>query len=77
MPNTLHTDLELARQCMMVSGVRVRVRPDLTAEQASLLMDRGLAELADDADSFTPGQAQRCLKVTQHGYDLILGRITP
>ena len=77
MPNTLHADFELARQCMIVSGVRVRIRPDLTAGQASLLIERGLAELDDAADAFEPGQAQRCLKVTQHGYDLILGRITP
>lgn len=70
-------DIELARRSMTISGVRVRVRADLSANEAALLMRRGLAELTEEADDFDPGQAQRCLKVTQYGYDLMLGRIAP
>lgn len=77
MPNALHADLELVRQCMIVGGARVRVRADLSPEQAERLLSRGLVEMNDDVDEFEPEQAQRCLKVTQYGYDLILGRIAP
>lgn len=77
MPNKLQADLELVRQTLIVVGVRVRVRADLSVDQAQLLLKRGLAELSDEVDEFVPEQAQHCLKVTQYGYDLTLGRITP
>ncbi len=77
MPNSLHADLDLVRQTLTVTGARVRVRADLTAEQADRLMTRGLVELGEDVDAFDPAQAQHCLKVTQYGYDLVLGRIAP
>ncbi|MFO1404871.1 MAG: hypothetical protein U1E96_09845 [Azonexus sp.] len=77
MPTSLHADLELARRSMIVGGARVRVRADLSGDQARLLLSRGLAELSEDVDDFEPDDPQRSLKVTQYGYDLILGRITP
>jgi len=77
MTDTTSTDLDLARQTMIASGTRVRVVADLGPDQAGLLLRRGLAELDDDYDAFVPGEAQECLKVTQYGFDLLLGRITP
>lgn len=75
MPNAHQTDLDLVRETLIVSGPRVRVRADLLVEQATRLLARGLAELAEDVDEFDPKNAQHSLKVTQYGYDLILGRI--
>lgn len=71
------TDLAIARRTMTVSGLRVRVRADIDAEAATLLLRRGLAELDEDAEAFVPGEAHTCLKVTQYGFDLVLGRIAP
>jgi hypothetical protein len=70
-------DLALARQTMTVSGTRVRVVADLDADTAALLLRRGLAELDDEYEAFVPGDAQKCLTVTQYGFDLVLGRLTP
>lgn len=77
MPDTLICDLDLARQTMIASGTRVRVAADIDTDAAALLIQRGLAELNDDFEAFVPGEAQKCLKVTQYGFDLMLGRIAP
>lgn len=71
------TDLDLARRAFAVSGTRVRCRPELDAVQAEALISRGLAELSDDCDAFVPGEASRCLRATQYGFDLLLGRVDP
>jgi hypothetical protein len=71
------SDLEFARQSFAVSGTRVRCRPEVSPAQADQLIRRGLAELADDYDEFVAGDAPRCLRATQYGFDLILGRISP
>ena len=71
------SDLEVARLAFAVSGFRVRCRPDVDAAMANRLLERGLVELHDDFDEFVPGEAARCLRATQYGFDLILGRIDP
>jgi len=77
MPDTPISDLDLARQTMIASGTRVRVTAEIDAHAAALLMQRGLAELNDEFEAFAPEDAQKCLKVTQYGFDLMLGRIAP
>jgi len=69
------SDLELARHAFAVKGFRVRCYPDIDAETADRLLARGLVELHDDFDEFLPGEAHRCLRATQYGFDLVLGRI--
>lgn len=71
------SDLEIARLAFSVNGFRVRCHPDLDAAMAERMMARGLVDLHDDFDEFVPGEAHRCLRATQYGFDLILGRIDP
>lgn len=77
MNESTQIDLDLARATMTVSGTRVRVRQELTVPQAERLIQRGLAELQDDVDTFNPNDPQKSLRVTQYGFDLMLGRVTP
>lgn len=71
------SNFELIRLTSTVNGMRVRFPHDLSAALADELIRRGLAELAEDVDEFVPGAAHKCLRVTQHGFDLVLGRIDP
>lgn len=71
------TDLEFARMAFAVDGLKVRCHPNVDAAMAERLIERGLADLHDDFDEFVPGEAHRCLRPTQYGFDLILGRIDP
>jgi len=69
------SDKDVAVQTLTASGMRVRVKETLTQDEADLLLRRGLVELDDDADTFDPDRPQACLKVTQYGFDLMLGRV--
>lgn len=77
MSSPVPSNLELARLHFIVNGMRVRVRPEVDEAQAELLIRRGLVELDEDFDAFVSGAAQKCLKPTQFGFDLILGRVEP
>jgi len=69
------SDLEIARSAFAVKGFRVRCQPGIDEMTVEQLLARGLVELHDDFDQFVPGEAHRCLRATQYGFDLILGRI--
>jgi len=73
---TTLSDKDLALHTMTAHGMRVRVKDRLSTDEAELLMRRGLVELQEDADAFEPEDPQGCLKVTQYGFDLMLGRVS-